>query len=1498
MTAISFSITNSAFLSRAALYDGPTELGEVAVSSSSISFSGLTETAPDGGTKDLILRVAFKTTVTDKAQIAFTVSSVTADTTGSGFAAADGGGAVSSTAGDDNRIQVTATKLIFSPNVANAKVSTNFTATAKAVDVNNNTDLDYGNSVSFSKISGPGSLSGTTSVAPVSGVATSTNLQFNLGGTYTLRASGAGVTDGTSNSFTISAPGLFKVAAGPVNVPSMDGTLATDTLQWDSTATWSLIRGGSISGKPGKKDTVILDNTFHAGNYVIVAGNALRDSAKQIIVGYPGNPNTLTLMLPKTGTTTSAFLSFGDSLPGNYDLIIDSGGVVNNSSGRTSGTALSVLGFAAAGDSLIIKPGGRFINRSKTSISGILIGLSKDLSAPGGIFELDLFGNTTNTHFITLAGAVLPNFVLSATDSAITYSGSTSQASAFGSCFIKGNFIVNPNASFTAGTGGSYEGDYFFKGNITTNGTGAINFSSNTQNIMAMVGSSAQTISGSAISLGDGMFIGNSAGVSLGTNVTVTGGSVTTTGSLGYLTPETLVPHTIAAAGVLNTGSSTISINPNGSMNEGANPVLGNVSTTRTATQNSNQAFGNIGYEINAAGGAPGSTVINRKTGVASSGNGHTSILRYYDVTPTNNSGLNAAIGLSYATSELNGITEANLLLEKSADGGTTWSGKNGSVNTGLHKITASGVNSFSRWTAASSTAPLFITHTYTLRKFADVDGNIGTSGDQTAKKWKLNLYKDSISVASLVASGNPNNGVLTTQNLESGTYIATEEDSLGWIHLGKVRHGTTTGNTTTSGNVNRDTVTFLTANPNSSDTLDFVNEQISTITIYKFKDTDGNPNTIESAKRWHLTLYKTSVSPANIVGEADTSQLTVLGLPAGIYIASEADSGAGWVRLNGNHARSDTLVLLANQAVADTFINFRPNSIVLRKRQDNDGNFLTGGDRVGKVWNLTVRDTGGVLVGTVHDSTFSAPSLGDNMYVISEADSANWIHLGYILNGSPVAGGANSITVSLINGQSAAVDFVNAPPIYSSFYRSFRQDSIANDVDNKGKVGKFVKRKADKVQFTTRVVNDTARVPSLHVEFSEAILTNYPFFTVPPSTQSPSDPSNKKWDFYFPDTVKHGDTVLVSGFGNKGKPQKVSKYFWEFVVGTPVGTKKKDPPFLVNQPKLPMPNRVNALFETFEQSGFASTSGLIVGKDKTTPVDSSKKFYGWILAPKYTDVLKSLKDKTGLHSGYARGFDKLTSNPTKAVLGRQKSIPPGKQDNKLIADMIALKLNITASMLAKIPIGFGELIYDDGTSNPYNGKMVKEIATVGDSLMMGRYVGLTHTFVDTSVFRVLDESIQRINSSFEGAMDTTDFSAKLHMKGTRRLEDVVYMHANPSVVPAIIIPLDRPIVETPQAYTLYQNYPNPFNPTTTIQFDLMDPSIVTLKIYNLLGQEVVTLLDHASMEDGQQEVNFNAGNMASGVYFYRLITQPVVDPDEGVAGQQFVGVKKMMFIK
>ena len=109
--------------------------------------------------------------------------------------------------------------------------------------------------------------------------------------------------------------------------------------------------------------------------------------------------------------------------------------------------------------------------------------------------------------------------------------------------------------------------------------------------------------------------------------------------------------------------------------------------------------------------------------------------------------------------------------------------------------------------------------------------------------------------------------------------------------------------------------------------------------------------------------------------------------------------------------------------------------------------------------------------------------------------------------------------------------------------------------------------------------------------------------------------------------------------------------------------------------------------------------------------------------------------------------------------------------------------------------------------------------------------------------------------------------------------------------------PVLNAIPEMPMAYKLYQNYPNPFNPTTTIQFDLPEQAFVTLKVYNLLGQEVATLVNHEQYTDGTQTVRFNARNLASGVYFYQIIAQGIND-DGTMNTNTFQTVQKMMLLK
>jgi hypothetical protein len=72
--------------------------------------------------------------------------------------------------------------------------------------------------------------------------------------------------------------------------------------------------------------------------------------------------------------------------------------------------------------------------------------------------------------------------------------------------------------------------------------------------------------------------------------------------------------------------------------------------------------------------------------------------------------------------------------------------------------------------------------------------------------------------------------------------------------------------------------------------------------------------------------------------------------------------------------------------------------------------------------------------------------------------------------------------------------------------------------------------------------------------------------------------------------------------------------------------------------------------------------------------------------------------------------------------------------------------------------------------------------------------------------------------------------------------------------------------------YALHQNFPNPFNPGTSITFDLVDNGFVSLRVYNLLGQEVASLVN-GTMDAGRHIVNFQADNLPSGLYLYRLET-------------------------
>ena len=94
---------------------------------------------------------------------------------------------------------------------------------------------------------------------------------------------------------------------------------------------------------------------------------------------------------------------------------------------------------------------------------------------------------------------------------------------------------------------------------------------------------------------------------------------------------------------------------------------------------------------------------------------------------------------------------------------------------------------------------------------------------------------------------------------------------------------------------------------------------------------------------------------------------------------------------------------------------------------------------------------------------------------------------------------------------------------------------------------------------------------------------------------------------------------------------------------------------------------------------------------------------------------------------------------------------------------------------------------------------------------------------------------------------------------------------------------------EVPKEFILFQNYPNPFNPITNIRYQITNNSSVILKVYDLLGKEIIVLVNQ-KQSAGTYEVDFSGKDLSSGIYFYRIEVKS--------ANNYFTDTKKMVLVK
>jgi hypothetical protein len=305
------------------------------------------------------------------------------------------------------------------------------------------------------------------------------------------------------------------------------------------------------------------------------------------------------------------------------------------------------------------------------------------------------------------------------------------------------------------------------------------------------------------------------------------------------------------------------------------------------------------------------------------------------------------------------------------------------------------------------------------------------------------------------------------------------------------------------------------------------------------------------------------------------------------------------------------------------------------------------------------------------------------------------------------------------------------------------------------------------------------------------------------------------------------------------------------------------------------MPNEGNVRDSLFKRGVFAG--GLYLGYSRM----DAPRSYAWEIYTASLYVRYALPQ-----NGTPRPLNQIYDRPLYGVL-RNASV--NRYNNKVTGELLALKLNIAASDLRITEPNLGELVYKDPTSssNPLNNHTLRQVAAFTDS-------ALTYWkfYVNKLDYVKLAYSLSTINAAFSAQLDTVSLSP-LKLTTVLPLYSIPFLAANPDPPPFIPLfqPMADPEDQIPQSFGLSQNYPNPFNPVTTIEFAIPEQSYVTLKIYNTLGQEIATLLDHRLSDPGRQIMDFNASTLASGVYFYQLTAEKV---SGGVSAQ----TKKMLLLK
>ena len=675
-------------------------------------------------------------------------------------------------------------------------------------------------------------------------------------------------------------------------------------------------------------------------------------------------------------------------------------------------------------------------------------------------------------------------------------------------------------------------------------------------------------------------------------------------------------------------------------------------------------------------------------------------------------------------------------------------------------------------------------------------------------------------------------------------------------------------------------------------------------LVIRSWRTSDKNlaPTSPLEPNPWRFTIFRLLNNPENLVMDSAVADSLTLRIDSDTkYKIFEVDK-TGWKHIgrivNGTRDSSQSnyveLIGRPDTQIVE-FINFGYGEVLVSTYLDQDGDFSTLDNRSLINWgvNIYAKAFGDSLIYSSDSSRFSM-ALPVGEYRVQEIDRPEPLsHIGTVFDGENLRGVQNYIPLNILAGSSDDLQFVNfdrnrikawAPPNPSSdnsWYVAYNWQPQGVPIQGDSVVfGKFADRQVSNYAAVVPRNDMGLRFGQLDVLQDTLEVSQNAKITIDGST---STKPNSVFALKGKDTILVGGTWKVLGqFEPESSLVRIVGGSLDTVYGQGRGGAKGS--------------------EFFELQLGAGN----VAQNKTNKTVSSSaeltypgiKTFGNITVRNtlkiYTDV-DAADDIITIKNTDAGSF----TGPGKVVRGSIKRFIDASStaNYRFESDSTYLRFYQSGTRPDSVTMTVYPLA---DPANFAGGSRIEVPSSHVDSLTNTIQADLYHFsryFIGiprpgaSRVFSNIDTTyVRRVYLVKSGGGD--NFHAKISLRYDQSevppgiSEDSLRLYVDTTATPDAVEP-ERAL---PKSFMLYQNYPNPFNPATNIRFDLPTSAYVTLKVYNVLGQEVATLISNEKYTAGQREVAFSAFSCPSGVYFYRLVAQS--------EGRNLVSIKKLVVMR